>query len=90
MTACAGRRWVSPVSASVISTSASAPSGPGSKAVTVAGVTIATDDVWTAVTVEACARNAVRRCTSVTDLAIGSRWWAQSNALSPPPTTTTS
>ena len=41
-------------------------------------------------TVRSWARNASRRCTSVTDAAIGSRCSAQSKALSPPPTMTTS
>ena len=51
---------------------------------------ISTDDARTCSTVRSCARKASRRCTSATELATGSRCRAQSKALSPPPTITTS
>ena len=85
--ACAGfttGSWPS----TVISTSASV-SSPRS-AVTWARVTISTELSRTAWTVRWWARNASRRCTRVIDRATGSRCCAQSNALSPPPTMTTS
>ena len=71
-----------------MSTSSSAPL-PRS-ALTSALVTISTAESRTASTVRWCARNASRRCTRVTVLATGSRCSAQSKALSPPPTITTS
>ena len=51
---------------------------------------ISTLESRTAWTVRSWARNASRRWTSVIELATGSRWMAQSNAESPPPTMTTS
>jgi hypothetical protein len=51
--------------------------------------TISTGSACTLATVPACARNLSRRCTSVTDFAIGWSDSAQSNAESPPPTITT-
>ena len=51
---------------------------------------MSTEEERTWSTVRWWARNASRRCTSVTVLATGSRCSAQSNALSPPPTMTTS
>ena len=51
---------------------------------------ISTELSRTACTVRSWARNASRRCTSATERATGSRWSAQSKALSPPPTMTTS
>ena len=51
---------------------------------------ISTEESRTCCTVRSWARNASRRCTSVTEAATGSRWSAQSKALSPPPTMTTS
>ena len=51
---------------------------------------ISTLDACTAATVRSWARKASRRCTSVTEAATGSRCCAQSKALSPPPTMTTS
>ena len=47
-------------------------------------------DAFSSSTECGCARNWARRCTTVTDLAIGSSINAQSSAESPPPTTTTS
>ncbi len=57
---------------------------------TTCGVSTRTEDARSWVTEPACAVNCGRRCTSVTDFAIGSRVSAQSTALSPPPTTSTS
>ena len=59
-------------------------------AVTCARVMISTELSRTACTVRSWARKASRRCTSATERATGSRWSAQSKALSPPPTITTS
>ena len=88
-TACAGRVVTSP--STVISTLSTWRVPAVAIAVTWALVMISTATPGTGVDrAPAWARNASRRCTSVTDLAIGSRWWAQSKALSPPPTMTTS
>ena len=86
-TAWAGRCTGSTPS-TVISTCESVPSPL--MPVTCALVMISTGDARTCSTVRAWARKASRRCTSVTDRATGSRCRAQSNALSPPPTMTTS
>ena len=85
-TAWAGRVGTRP------STSMSTSSTVGSprSAVTWALVTISTPRARTASTVRWWARKASRRWTSVTERATGSRWSAQSNAESPPPTMTTS
>ena len=61
-----------------------------SRAVTWALVIISTSIARTLSTLPACARNASRRCTRVTEAASGSSISAQSMALSPPPTMTTS
>ena len=58
--------------------------------VTWALVMISTLEAFTSATVRSWARKASRRCTRVTVDATGSRCWAQSKALSPPPTITTS
>ena len=86
-TACAGRVVTSSPS-TVMSIDSRVPL-PCS-AVTSARVTMSTEEARTWSTVRAWARNASRRWTSVTDFAIGSRCSAQSKALSPPPTITTS
>ena len=54
-----------------------------------ASVSITTDDFRASSTECGWARNCARRCTSVTEPAIGSSISAQSRAESPPPTTTT-
>ena len=71
-------------------TSTSATVGSPNSPVTWAFVMISTLESRTDWTVRSWARKPSRRWISVTELAIGSRWTAQSNAESPPPTITTS
>ncbi len=80
----------SPSTSTSTDSSAPVPFEPPLSAVTWALVRISTDVACTCSTVRWWARNLSRRWTRVTEAATGSRWSAQSKALSPPPTITTS